>query len=80
MTYEVVYNLCMIISAVVEIYLAFDFYKTFHPVRTVFRKIWSQIFLTIIKQISKISVEKVSAETFGIMFLIPYIRKVRETV
>ncbi len=189
MTYEVVYNLCMIASVIVEIYLAFDFYKAFHSVRTVFDKtsnqvlfalmivlvnvsinlqnsslynfvgvtslyllvcmilvegdILSRIFhwlllivvgmstemifscllqistedatnmifhnefmmissiltmkllefilLTIIKQISKISVKKVSAKvfaafilipiaTFGIMFLIPYIREVRETI
>lgn len=189
MTYEVVYYLCMIVTTIVEIYLAFDFYKAFHSTRTIFSKtsrqiflggmiilvnvfinlqnsslynflgatglylliciilvegnIWSRIFhwlllifvgasaemifslllqvstedatnvifhnefimissiiamkllqfifLTIIKQISKISIKKVSpkvfasfiiipAATFGIMFLIPYIREVRETI
>lgn len=189
MTYEVVYHLCMIMSTVVEIYLAFDFYKAFHSTRTIFSKtsrqilfglmivlvnvfinlqnsslynflgatslyllicmilvegnIWSRIFhwlllvvvtmsaelifslllqvsteeatnmifdnkflmissiltmkllefilLTIIKQMSKISVRKVSAKvfasfilipiaTFGIMFLIPYIREVKATI
>lgn len=189
MTYQIVYNLCMIVSTIVEIYLAFDFYKAFHSMRTIFRKTSSQIFfgivvvlvnviinlqnrslynflgatglyflicmvfvegnilsrifhwlllivvgmsaelifsfllkvstddatnaifqnefimissiltmkllqfilLTIIKQMSKINVKKVSAKvfasfilipiaTFGIMFLIPYIREIRETI
>lgn len=48
MTYEVVYNLCMIISTVVEIYLAFDFYKAFHSTRTIFRKTISQILLGLV--------------------------------
>ena len=189
MTYEVVYNMCMVASTIVEIYLAFDFYKAFHSTRAIFSKIssqillgliialvnvfinlhnnslynflgtislyflvcmilvkgniWARIFhwlllivvtmsvelifslllqvstedatnmifhnefvmissiltmkllqfilLAIIKQISKISVKKVSAKvfasfilipiaTFGVMFLIPYIREVRETI
>lgn len=189
MTYEAVYDLCMIVTTIVEIYLAFDFYKAFHSTRTIFSKtsrqiflggmivlvnvfinlqnnslynflgvtslyllicmilvegnIWFRIFhwllltfvvasaemifsfllhvstedatntifhnefmmissiltmkllqfilLTIIKQVSKISVKRVSAKvfvsfilipvaTFGIMFLIPYIREVRETI
>ena len=45
MTYEAVYNLCIIISTVVEIYLAFDFYKAFHSTRTIFSKTSSQILL-----------------------------------
>ncbi len=189
MTYKLVYNLCMIVFTIVEIYFAFDFYKAFHSTRIVFRKtvsqillgaaivlvnilinlqnnslynflgtvslyfiicmilvegnIWSRIFhwlllvavglsaelifsfllqvstedatnmifhneflmissiftmkllqfimLTIIKQVSKIKLKMVSAKvfasfilipiaTFGIMFLIPYIREVRETI
>lgn len=45
MTYEIVYNLCMVVSTIVEIYLAFDFYKAFHPTRTIFSKTSSQILL-----------------------------------
>ena len=45
MNYEVVYSLCMIMSTVVEIYLAFDFYKAFHPVRKVFNRITNQVLL-----------------------------------
>ena len=33
MTYEAAYFLCMIVSTIVEIYLAFDFYKAFHSMR-----------------------------------------------
>ena len=45
MTYQVVYNLCMVVSTIVEIYLAFDFYKVFHSVRIVFNKTSRQILL-----------------------------------
>ena len=33
MIYTVMYDICMIVSTIVEIYLAFDFYKAFHPKR-----------------------------------------------
>lgn len=45
MTYEAVYYVCMFITTIVEIYLAFDFYKAFYPTRTIFSKTFSQIFL-----------------------------------
>ncbi len=45
MTYKLVYNLCMIVFTIVEIYFAFDFYKAFHSTRIVFRKTVSQILL-----------------------------------
>ena len=48
MNYEVLYNLCMVVSTVVEIYLAFDFYKAFHSIRSIFSKTSSQIFLGLI--------------------------------
>lgn len=48
MTYEVVYNMCMVASTIVEIYLAFDFYKAFHSTRAIFSKISSQILLGLI--------------------------------
>ena len=45
MTYEAAYFLCMIVSTIVEIYLAFDFYKAFHSMRKIFSKILSQVIL-----------------------------------
>ena len=48
MTYELVYNLCMIVSTMVEIYLAFDFYKAFHSTRTIFSKTLSQLLFGVI--------------------------------
>lgn len=48
MTYELVYNLCMIVSTMVEIYLAFDFYKAFHSTRAIFSKTLSQLLFGVI--------------------------------
>ncbi len=45
MNYEEVYNLCMVVSTVVEIYLAFDFYKAFHSTRSIFSKTSRQLLL-----------------------------------
>lgn len=45
MTKEVLYNLCMVVSSIVEIYLAFDFYKAFHSTRVIYSRISSQIIL-----------------------------------
>ncbi len=36
--YEIVYNFCMMLSIAIEIYLAFDFFKSFHKLRPVFKK------------------------------------------
>ncbi len=45
MVYGIVYNLCIVASTIVEIYLAFDFYKAFHPTRTIFKETSRQILL-----------------------------------
>ncbi len=36
--YDIVYNFCMMLSIAIEIYLAFDFFKSFHELRPLFRK------------------------------------------
>lgn len=35
--YFIIYNLCMVVSVAIEIYLAFDFFKSFHRLRPFFR-------------------------------------------
>lgn len=76
MTYEAVYNLCMIVFTIMG---------------TISLYFLICMILTIIKQMSMIKIKKVSAKvfasfilipiaTFGIMFPIPYIREVREAI
>ena len=43
MTYQIVYSLCMLISSMVEVYMAFDFYKAFHSVTPFFEKTGKQL-------------------------------------
>lgn len=43
MTYQIVYSFCMLISSMVEVYMAFDFYRAFHPVTPFFEKTGKQL-------------------------------------
>ncbi len=44
MKYTIIYNICMIVSTMIEFYLVFDFYKAFHQKKEYFRKNRNEIF------------------------------------
>ena len=41
MNESILYNICMLVSTMVEVYLVFDFYKAFHAKTEIFRsRVW----------------------------------------
>ncbi len=56
MRYTMIYCICMIVSTIVEMFLAMDFYKAFHPKRKIFQVTRNEIlFMVVVVAINSIT-------------------------
>lgn len=54
MKYTIIYNVCMIVSTLIEFFLVFDFYKAFHPKKKLFCKPGNEIILFLLLVVANI--------------------------
>lgn len=62
---EIIYDICMVLSVAIEVYLAFDFFKSFHCLRPVFKKPAYQIIFGVFIFITGVSVHMLHNNLFN---------------